>query len=51
MTVQGLISTPEQEKLLEQVMAQIIEDAVPQGGLANELIQYSEHSEQGMQFQ
>ena len=35
MTVQGLISTPEQEKFLEQVMAQIIEDAVPQGGLAD----------------
>lgn len=51
MTVQGLVSNPEQEKLLEQIIEQI-EDAVPQViDLANELTQYpKEHKPGGMQM-
>lgn len=50
MTAQGLVSNPEQEKLLEQIMEQI-EDAVPQViDLANELTQYPKPHEQEMQL-
>ena len=47
MTVLGLTSNPEQEKILEQVMEQI-EEAVPQViDLANELTQYPRRQEPG----
>lgn len=50
MTVQGLVSNPEQEKLLKQIMEQI-EDVVPQViELANELTQYPKQTDQGMQL-
>jgi hypothetical protein len=47
MTVHGLVSNPEQEKLLEQIVEQI-EDAVPHVvDLANELTQYPKAHEPG----
>ena len=47
MTAQGLVSNPEQEKLLEQIVEQI-EDAVPHVvDLANELTQYPKAHEPG----
>ena len=50
MTVLGLVSNPEQEKLLEQIMKQV-EIAVPEViDLANELTQSPKQSDQGMQI-
>ena len=52
MTTLGLVSNPEQEKLLEQIMEQV-EEVVPQViDLANELTQYpKQHEPGGMQLQ
>ena len=52
MTTLGLVSNPEQEKLLEQIMEQV-EEVVPQViDLANELTQYPKQHEPGeMQLQ
>ena len=52
MTALGLVSNPEQEKLLEQIMEQV-EEVVPQViDLANELTQYpKQHEPGGMQLQ
>ena len=50
MTVLGLASNPEQEKILEQIMKQV-EIAVPEViDLANELTQSPKQSDQGMQI-
>ncbi len=50
MTVLGLASNPEQEKMLEQIMKQV-EIAVPEViDLANELTQSPKQSDQGMQI-
>ena len=50
MTVLGLVSNPEQEKLLEEIMNQV-EIAVPEViDLANELTQSPKHPDQGMQI-
>ena len=52
MTTLGLVSNPEQEKFLEQIMEQV-EEVVPQViDLANELTQYpKQHEPGGMQLQ
>lgn len=50
MTVLGLVSNPEQEKLLEEIMKRV-EIAVPEViDLANELTQSPKHPDQGMQI-
>ena len=50
MTVLGLVSNPEQEKLLEEIMNQV-EIAMPEViDLANELTQSPKHPDQGMQI-